>query len=521
MRKSRQAREAEREAEPETRDASEERPKARSAKKKNRELHEKAATVPHDPVNEQVVIAAAAVSPKERARLVRVFLPEHFYGSGHAPIWTAIAELERRALTYDPATVRAIAGDDVNANYLDALVAERPAVPPNLAYHVECMLLDRRRVELARGPLAELLDALHDPTTDVEQLRSVARRIGTSFDGAGSLRYLRDPFGVTANAKQRLRERRARFDSGQAIFPYGIPGLDYREDGRARVASGTAPRQMTLVVGVSGAGKTTFTNQVVLAQANAGRRVLHGAWEQDAETNLEMLAAYSLGLSRSRLWTGQLSDEEIASLDAEVDRLGGGERPLVRFFDLPFDQSRGEKKRHRFMNDENLDVIHEHVERSGCEIAIFDLYAKALVETKPEDEKRALDRQLAIAKATNTHHILLHHLRKEDLGSRRDHRPTREAIKGSTAWIDAFDTVFGLHIPGVWKDVPMNTMEVIFLKQRYGTWPLAVEFDYDAETGIVTNGRSFDYRQTADDTDDGSLASFINKETGGGRKRGG
>ncbi len=521
MRKSKQAREAEAAVDEEQDEPREERSRPPKPKR-DRELQEKAATVPHDPVNEQVVIAAAIVSPKDRTKLVRVFLPEHFYGKSHAAAWSALTEIDRRGLNYDPATIRQLAGDAKLGEYLDALIAERPAAPPNLQYHVECMLLDRRRVELARGPLAEILEALHDTTTDVEQLRRIARRIGTSFDGAGSLRYLREPAAVTSNARQRLRERRERFAQGRAIYPYGILGVDYYEDGKTpRVASGTAPRQMTLVVGVSGAGKTTWTNQVVLAQANAGRRVLHGAWEQDAETNLEMLAAYSLGLSRSRLWQGDLTDEELGMLDEEIDRLGGGDRPLVRFFDLPFDQNCGQdkKQRHRFMNDENLDVIHEHVERSGCEVAIFDLYAKALVETKPEDEKRALDRQLAIAKATNTHHILLHHLRKEDLSSRRDHRPTREAIKGSTAWIDAFDTVFGLHIPGVWKDVPMTEMEVIFLKQRYGRWPLGVSLDYDPDTGVVSGGRTFDYRQI-DANDNDSLNGWLDGEREESKKGG-
>jgi KaiC/GvpD/RAD55 family RecA-like ATPase len=519
VRKSRQAREAREEAAHEDPPEAQDEPTPRPAKrtpKKDRALQEKAATVPHDAGNEQVVIAAAIVSPKERARLVRIFLPEHFYGAGHAAIWAMLGELERRNLTYDPATARQLSNGEIKTDYLDLLIAERPAVPPNLAFHVEAMHLDKKRIECARGPLAELLEFLHDPTTDPDELRRVAKRIGASFDGGGSLRYLRDTDAVFANAVKRKQERRERFKRGELCYPYGLPGLDVAENGKPRLVPGMAPKQMTLVVGESGSGKTTFTNQVVLAQINQGKRVLHGAWEQDGEENLEMLAAYSLGMLRYGLWTGDMDDEADELHTAEMDRL----RPSIKFFELPFDRTRNRKT--KILNETNLDVIHEHVERGGCDVAIFDLFAKALVETKPEDEKRALDRMLGIAKDTDTHLILLHHLNKADLKDRPDRRPTREAIKGSTAWVDAFDTIFGLYIPDKWKPmVHSNTMEVHVLKQRYGVWPLAVEFDYDATTGIVSNGRSFDYSQHEDDRED-SLSAFLNEERNdkGGRKRG-
>jgi replicative DNA helicase len=511
MRKSRQAREAESLSETEQDEPREERRKP-ARTKHDRELREKVATIPIDPVNEQVVIAAAIVSPEHRKRLVRLFLPEHFHAKGHPAAWSALTEIDRRGLQYDPATVRQLSGGEADAEYLDALIAERPAVPPNLQFHVECVHTDKKRSDV-REPLNEFLDALHDTTTDIDQLRRLAKRIGVIFDGAGTLRFLRDTNTVFANATKRIRERRARFASGMVGYPYGIPGLDRFEDGTPRLIPGMAPGLMTLVVGESGNGKTTVTNQLVLAQAEMQKRTLHGAWEQDGEDNLEALAAYSLGLSRAALRIGAIDDAEEENVIREMDRL----RPFLTFFELPFDRSRGKKQ--KVVNETNLDVIHEHVEQSGCDIAIFDLFAKALVETKPDDEKRALDRMLGIAKETSTHLILLHHLNKADLRDRPDRRPTRESIKGSTAWVDAFDTIFGLYIPDKWKPgVVSNTLEMHILKQRYGSWPLAVEFDYSAATGVVTNGRSFDL--TCVDADD-SLNTFLDGEREEPRKKGG
>lgn len=452
------------------------------------------AKIEHDPINEQVVLAAGFVSREARAKLVRILTVDCFFVPKHKAAFESLAELDRRGLLYDPATVRQISGGGVDTNYVDALIEARPCAPPNLAHHVEFLLWDRRRVE-AEAPINALLAALRDSTTEPEKVRALARAVGGAFEGRSSLRFLRDAETVIAEMERDLDDSARRFREGNPCYPYGLPGFDFYGDGAPRLVPGMAPQQLTLVVGASGAGKTTFTNQMVLAQIEQGRRVLHGAWEQDAKTNLRLLAAFSLGFPRTRLFTGNMTDEELDALKAEGRRIGG----LVKFFDLPFDRVRGEQKV-KSLNEKNLDTVHEHVEMAGCDVAIFDLFHQALVETRPEDEKRALDKMQGIAKGTRAHLVLLHHVNKADLAARADRRPTRDAIKGGTHWINAFDTIVGLHIPGVWKNIPMDTLEAHILKQRYGPWPLAVEFDYDPATGLVSNGRDFEVRHADEES---------------------
>jgi hypothetical protein len=486
--------------------------------KKDRKLQEKAATVPHDPVNEQVVIAAAIVNLDERKKLTRQLTPDFFYARGHAEIWSVIQELERKNLVYDPATVQQLSNGDVDTDYLNDLITSRPAVPDNLAHHVEQMLLDRKRIDVAKGPLTELLDLLEEPTTDPDELRRKCQQIGGWFDGSSSHRFLRNSQDVLREAKKNLRERVTRFRTGSGIYPYGIEGLDWYENGQPRLVPGTAPAKSTLIVGESGSGKTTVTNQIVLSQIEEKRVVLHGGWEVHASENLEMFAAFSLGFSRSRLFTGDLTDEEIEAIEAEEERILAGEHPYLKFMDRPFNReptnAKGFDKRRG--NDWNLDVIQEHIEASGADVAIFDLFHKALVETKPDDEKRALDRIQGIADATKAHLILLHHVNKEDMDKSPNRIPTRKAIKGSSAWLDAVDTALATYVPGTVKQVPMDMLEIFVLKQRYGRWPLRVAFKYDADTGLITNGRSVDMQISDEDSLDNSLEAEL---AGRGKRR--
>jgi hypothetical protein len=121
------------------------------------------------------------------------------------------------------------------------------------------------------------------------------------------------------------------------------------------------------------------------------------------------------------------------------------------------------------------------------------LWKRCLRQTKPEEEEDALLRQQSIAKETNVHCILVQQQRMKDVELRDDKRPTREGIKGTGAWVEVPDTILGTHRPALWKRVDDDKFEVVVLKQRWGVWPLAIEFDWNGEYGMITNGRVVPY----------------------------
>lgn len=485
--------------------------------------------IDHDAVNEQIVIAAAIVDPDARRGLLHRIAADRFFAKEHVAIWQALAELERRKLSYDHATIQKLSGGSVPMEYLVGLVDARPESPPNIDFHVGALLWDNARLTAVEGPIAGLLEALRDPRSASDRVRSLARQVALAFDGYEERKYLLDGEQLVRDQIAEIRKRA----EGQSLFPFGIFALDkYEKDheekaGHPRLVPGAAPGDITIVTGQTGAGKTTFTANLVLGLARQRKKVLYGAWEVKGGMTLEILATISLGWSRTWMLAGRRADpgaplgedgmpermdeEHIAAFAERMNAI----RPFVGFLENPFQRSLGEKKR---SNAANLDLLHGYIADSAADVFVGDLWERCLVYTDPDDEKHALYRQKAMAEETNCHCILLQQQRK-DVELRADKRPTGEGIKGSGAWRDVASLVLGVHRPALWKAIDDDVLEVDVLKQRYGRWPLAVEFDWDGERGKISGGRTVPYDMPTESSDDAFGGDF-KQAKGRGKGRG-
>lgn len=447
-----------------------------------------------DSVNEQVILAAALVDDALRKDLVRRLAPECFLTPPHPSAWAALRELDRKNLAYDPAAIRRIA-PDVDVNYLASLEQARPDPPSNIEWHVDALLWDKQRATASTGPVASLLEALRDQRAEPERVRALARHVGSSFDGQTGREMLHDTDVLVTQQIADVRQRVA----GRALYPFGIRGLDKYdvadEHGQypPRLLPGAAPGGITIITGVPGGGKSTLACHIALGLGSQGRPVLYGAWEMQGGPTLELMACFILGWSRSKLQTGagpsgaSLTEEELGKLAATMRSVG----KTVRFMKNPFRRSVGEKR----SNEKNLDLVQNIIADSGCEVFIADLWRRCLVNSKPEEEEEALFRQQAMVEEMRVHAIIVHQQRFKDLEQRPDKRPTREGMKGSGAYVEVADTMIGVHRPSLFKRVDDNTLEVFILKQRYGKWPLGIEFDWNAEYGSIDGGRSIEYDQ--------------------------
>jgi replicative DNA helicase len=470
--------------------------------------------IPHDPVNEQILLAAAVLDRETRERLVARVSPDAFLVREHVEAWQALTELARRKLDFDSATLQQLSGGRVDGAYLMRLAADRVDVPQNLDHHIAMLEWDRVRIEAVRGPLASLLDALKDPITPPERVRLFAKQLAASLEHGTTSSLLREPMALVQSTMTELRMRRDR-----ACYPYGIPGLDMQDDRqRWRMIPGAAPGKITVVTGVPGSGKSTFVARVALAQAEAGRRVAYGAWEMGDENTLELLAAMRLGWSRYALSTGAITEEQELQLAEEMERLG----QYIRFVAVPgapkvtgSHVARGD----RATNERALDQIHAVLSDMGADVFIADLWKRCLRQIEPDDEEQALVRQQAIASETRVHCILIQQQRLKDIEQRPDKRPTREGIKGSAAWVEVADTIIGTHRQALWKNSTDDTFELDVLKQRWGTWPMAIEFDWDSDKGSITGGVTVRYDPEEEGMFSNGPSGFLAPSVQGSRQR--
>jgi replicative DNA helicase len=473
----------------------------RSEAKRDREEEQKVVRewvldVPNDPITEQVILATMFANLEECDRLRPLCSPDGFYAKPHRRI-RAVIELARlRGHSLDPAVLARL-DPDVDVPLIERIIGARPDVPEDVDLHVEHFRYDAERAKFAQGPAQAMLEALQDPKAPREKLRSIARQIGDFFTlEMGKGRYLRKTEHVIDEAMRAIDAR-----TPGVSHPFGLKGLDYTESGECRLRPGAAPGELTVLTGSTGSGKTSLLAHLVLGLARQKKRVLMGAWEVRAPMTMEMLAIFSLGWSRSRFldgYSGKFNEEKIpiSKEDKEIirERMKAIGRWIV-FMDNPV-----EKDLDDATNAQIVEVLEEHVEASGCDVATWDLLDRAYNETDPSAEKALMRRVLRLGDRRQIHQIMVHQQNMKGLNVREDARPTLKGVMGSSAFTQDAGLVIAPYMPSRHKDVPETTIEVIGLKQRYGP-PFGVEFEWEPARGSLTGGRSFNpMMMVADET---------------------
>ncbi|MHA1569040.1 MAG: DnaB-like helicase N-terminal domain-containing protein [Alphaproteobacteria bacterium] len=219
-----------------------------------------AVEIPHDLVNEQIVIAAA-MGDDANVRESLMSLPaDLFLDDDHIEIWGALRDLHRQHIAFDVASaVHALAGR-VEASYIRELVAAYPDTPVNLRRHIASLRWDSTRAQVVEGPLSELLRAMQDPTCRPERIRALSHAVARSLDaGADHDHFIRSTDAVVAEHMDEVERRRTR-----AIYPYGIDGLDADDRGIPLMIPGAAPEKVTVITGVSGSAKSVLLARIML-----------------------------------------------------------------------------------------------------------------------------------------------------------------------------------------------------------------------------------------------------------------
>lgn len=440
-----------------------------------------------DVVSEQAVLGAALRDPKVRTAVVRKLTGDMFLASPHRALYSAIKECEDRCL--DPTNEALAAHGDSREwggpGYVDVL---RSAAAPkaNLRRHVEVVRWDATRASVIGGALASLQEALVDPRSEPERAQAAAQAVVSALSAWGARLHLRDPDGLARDWYAEFAVRRAR----RGFVPTGFLALD------ERLNEGYAKGRITVITGLSGMGKSTFAFNAAVRCARGGVPPAYGAWEMGSESSLDVIASMVSGVELGRVmkpW--DLSEEDVAAVHEAVDWATQN----IRFMDNPWFapiSAGAERRRGRPSNDANLDTLERYVAESGRRVIFLDLFERMLVDRDPEEGVApALYRAHRIAEEYGVHLAILQQLRLKDVEKRPDKRPTREAVKGSAAYVEVADQIFGVHRDAVFKtSLPDDRIEVICLKQRKGRSNWSVEFGFDVERArIEGDGREVQY----------------------------
>lgn len=459
----------------------------------------------YDSTNERLIIEAAiGADKKARGVLVRTVSPDEMLLPDHSLMWRALRVMVDQNLDYDPQVMRQLIKDEgghVELEYVTG-IEEGAVVPANLEYHLSRLKVDSTRARILDGAVPVLLRDLKNPKASVNDMRASAMAVLRALDGAETgRRFMHRPAEMAREYKAELAARRV---AGN-FYPTGFAALD------AKMTEGAAPQRTALIVGLSNSGKSTFTGSFAMSLAEQGRKVLYGCWEMTSKSMMDVMVAAKTRVPLEKIVQGTYDDAEAVRIERAVDYI----TKRIIFMDNPFfaELRRGQKR----SNERSLDLLEGYVAESGCDVLVMDLWERMLTDLSPEGVTMALYAQQDMHVRYNLYGVIVHQLRLKDVEQRRDKRPTREGIKGTSAYVEVPDQVFGVHREAQFKDVVDDSMEIINLKQRKGKAFWAVRFDWRGDLALVTGGVETPYNPGLEA---GSSSGDVGDlRTGGGQRK--
>lgn len=451
----------------------------------------------YDAANEALILGAAIADAGSRKRLVRQLSADEFLVPRHAVLWRALRALTDKNLEFSldamGRLVTDAGGDKAVLDYLETL-AEDASVPDNLEWHTETMSWDATRARTLTGSVPEFLAAMNNPTADRGDVLTLARSVHKALEGGGR-RYMRRPAEHYRAYRAELTARRAK----RNVYPLG------REPFDQNLTEGFMPGRTSVTAGLPGAGKSTVWMAWAILLTRVGRKVLYCAWEMEPESLLDVGCAHMTGIPLIKIVQGTLSDEEAH----RVDQAARWITSKIIFMENPFLKSTGGKP----SNERNLDILEGYIAESGADVAVYDLWERMLPWRKPDDVSGALFRMQDIHKEYRIHGAILQQLTLKDVEKRADKRPTRDAIKGTGAYVEVADLIFGIHRDAQFKSVEDTTVETICLKQRKGKANWATRWAWDGATCKVTDPEEVPFDPGLEAVADGDIGSV--KAVGG------
>lgn len=433
--------------------------------------------------HEKIILGSMLTDAKKRQRLARQLTASDFHGDRHRIIFTALQTLVEKKLEYTPATIISLLPQDKewgDKEYLDKL--EKCRSEENTDYHIDRLRWDRLRIKLIEKTIpeltVELIDPENEPDTTLESIEHIRNSIA-------EVRSTKDYFeqGRTLAYKQSAnilarKEQNAFVSSGYIV-------LD------KQLNEGFAKGKVSVICGAPSNGKTSLSLNMARKQSKT-KKIGILPWESGIESTMNSLIAMGMkdiSLENLIKFSHLITEEEQRNIDDYLfellkdDKLSFLKPPPRKLMEgSPWD-----------VNNKVLDWVQLQLEEWDRDIVYWDLFLKRLPARNPDQVSLALDRvqeMASVEEGVNVHICLLHQITFKAVEDQKDKRPSRSVLKGSGAWIEVPDLVFGVYRPAVYDPtIEDNQFEVICLKQRVGRWPWKAIFKWEGERVKISRGR--------------------------------
>lgn len=430
--------------------------------------------VEYDLANERVVLASMAKDPKIRRQYAFSLTPTEFGDPRHQVWFRALSHMARAGLGWSEDTFAELAkgGDFGGYDYLRRVLEEYDP-NTNLEFHIERLRLDSAKFGILQQDIPALAQGCEDPTAPPERLLAALKVAIRRLENHGR-RFISGGPELVEGYYDLLKARKL---TGHRVEGLGLKLLD------AALVMGLSPAAPMSVIGARPmVGKSTLLAHLIRHRVAAKQGIFVCGWEMARDDYLDMMVSSETGVPAAVLVQspGSLSPEVQYQVQEAVERYRNED--LLEIEENPFTKLEKPADRWADLNTRNLDYFEgtvAHASKTKRVIAL-DVFAKMLPDRRPDKVSEALVRIREMGKAYNVHICLLHHLNREAASG----RPSLEGFKGSGAWEEEADLIFGLDRP-ILRASParrrkmVDYLDIHLLKQRRGPAPLCLRYLFE------------------------------------------
>ena len=447
--------------------------------------------VPFNPENEMVILSAMIRDDNLRDRLAKELIPDQFIAIRNKTIFKILTDIVVEKLDFDLDTFSQIAGDREfgGLKYIKDLKKLFDG-GKNIEYHLKILRRDKTKMDLIRGPVANLTEILEDPTTDIVDVMEAQRDISNLLGGSVDKGSIQSGEQIAEDYFKEVTDRIA----GKSLHfvPLGLEELD------DHIVEGQARKKVSVIFGRPRMGKSTLVSSLIVNKIKEAMKKHKGnieAIRDDSKLPRHLLCPLEMG--------------NFGLMDSIISNMAGvtAEKMLKH----PKQITSQEKKRIKTVTDiiKKTGLI-SMLDKPGLRlkdlpailssreygVVWFDLWEKMVMDKGQDVIASHLHYTQDLAKEFNVHICVVHQASR--LATMRDGgRPTLQDLKNSGAYEEIADLVLGINRPyfSDWearqrkkknkdegKKEDIDYMELCILKQRKGPalkrW---FKFEFDGE----------------------------------------